>query len=277
MGREFATIQQKLRRLEKKLGVFAEAARDLGLSLGALLEDFDKIQDRETGKFSPSPVEALARSYANELTRARPDILEKLTGAPRAKRSVTVGQEPVVVDPAGLNPTDIKILSALVQFGGSAPWPLLSVMTGLLHKTGNVGMSLARMRRETLLEGTSSAFQITQAGRQALESASAVPPELPRGYKLFEFWCDKFGGAEAKILKAIRAGERTVLGMGFTHKTGSTGMALARLKRIKFIEGSDGNFRFTATFKAACDPSVRVYDKGSGTEHLVDARGSVRR
>jgi hypothetical protein len=284
MGRELATTAQKLRRLQKKLGVFADAAHELASSLGSLLEDFERPQDRETGKFSPSPVEALARSYANELSSEKPDVLEKLTGVKRstngnAQRGPMIGKakSPEANSTEDLNATDVKILAALVQLGGSAPWPMLSVFTGLLHKTGNVGMSLARMRREAFLAGTSSEFQITQAGRQALESASAVPSELPRGYKLFEFWCEKLGTTEAKILKAIRAGEKTALGMGFTHKTGATGMALAKLKRIKFITGTDGSFKFTDTFKAACDPSVRVYDTASGAQHLVDARGTVRK
>lgn len=276
MSRHLSTTQAKLRALQKNLGAFAEAAEALSLSLGLLLEEFECPQDKETGRHTPSPVEALAQSYATELSREeprKPDILEKLTGSPPRKKH----SEAPNPDDNALGPTDLKILSALVQLGGFAPWQLLSVFTGLLHKTGNVGMSLARMRRAALLEGTSSEFRVTDAGRHVLQSVGSHPPELPRGYKLFEFWCNKLGPTEAKILKAIRAGETTVLGMGFTHKTGTTGMALAKLKRVKFITGSDGSFRFTDTFRAACDPTVRVFDGKTGAQHLVDARGSVRK
>lgn len=241
---------------------------------------------------------------ANILTRAAPgqkrDALEKLTGAPKrevhrarpADQTLGPSLKVKVTRPDGsrdpkteaelnknlakpddfeLDTTDRKILGTLIILGGSADWRLVAVIAGFSHKTGSVGMSLARMRRAAYIEGQSLALGITGAGRAAY---GPEPLPLPRGFKLFEWWCEKLGATEAKILRAVRVGHSTVREMGFTHKTGTTGMALARLKRLGFLEGSDGTFRFSATFKAATDPSVKVFD--GRREVLFDERGNAR-
>lgn len=234
--------------LRRALSVHAESTQLLAQAMGLCLELFEP----------------------EEKSQHKPDVLEKLTGTRKeSKPSLLPTPEG---DDAELDVTARKILGALIQLGGSADWITLSIVSGLTSSGGTTGMSLARMRRATYLEGGSSGYHITAAGRAAY---GPEPVPLPRGHNLFEWWCQKLGSTESRILKAIRNGETTVKGMGFTSSGGTTGMALSRLKKLKFIQGgAKGGFAFTQAFKRMTDPTIKVFD--GQREMYFDAKGVAR-
>lgn len=173
--------------------------------------------------------------------------------------------------PEGYSKVELRLLRTLVSLGGVASLALLGTCGGFAHKTGPVGTALAKLRRTGLLEGTTAALRVLPAGR---EVAGDVLP-LPHGHKLLEFWCERIGSPGDKILRGLNQthGTATIeeVGklMGFAPRTGPVGTAIAKLRRIGFIEGSSKALNLTNAFQLAIGPHINIFDRATGRETLV--------
>lgn len=205
-------------------------------------------------------------------------------GAPTPVPSPKRDQKPLVItgaddEPEGLSKTGRKILVALAQFDRSMNRPQLGVMTGLSATTGPFGVALAQLRRDGLIDGGGAAMTITARGR--LEVGDYAP--LPTGHALFEYWANKLGSTQAKVLRALRSSQESMskadLGAatGLSHSTGPFGVALAELRRMQLIAGGGSGMQLSPDFRRAIEPTISVFDKGSGRTVKVDrATGHAR-
>jgi hypothetical protein len=112
---------------------------------------------------------------------------------------VTVRVHPTtaaVVD-GTMSPGERIILTALVQFGSSDS-DQLGVLTS--YKTTSRYEYCRKLAAKGYIDNSGPLLKPTQAGIDAL--GSSYEP-LPTGRKLYEWWCQRLGGAELKLLQFL--------------------------------------------------------------------------
>jgi hypothetical protein len=233
---------------------------------------------------------ALADGF-DELARAASSIARALRGSglpvqleqqqPRASRVVPTATEPN--DGGGtqrdeLTKTERKLLTAMAQLAKPSPLPMIGIVAGLSHTAGHVTKALADLRRADFIAGRNSALEITPYGLTALGPF----PSLPEGPALFEYWCDYLGATCAKLLRGLRTptGSRTLpiaeLGKvaGLSATAGHVTKALAQLRRMDFLIGSNSALQLSPELCAALEPRISVFDRQSGRTIKVDRHGN---
>lgn len=180
--------------------------------------------------------------------------------------------------PEGLTKTQRKILVALAQLGRPVKMAQVGLFTGLSHTAGGFTQAVADLRRDGLAEGPGAALEITPAGR--VELGEFAP--LPTGHALFEFWCSKLGTTAEKILRALKQARQPLsasdLGdtTNLSHTAGGFTQALADLRRMDLITGNGKSMTLSPDFKRALEPTIGIFDTGSGRQVRVDVKGNAR-
>jgi hypothetical protein len=248
------------RRSEKVAALYAQLARTYAALSAALLE----------AEATPPPPPATEAHPANKPTVFRRAEAAAAASSPR-QRALPVGAGD---EPFALSSGNRKILVALAQLGR----PLTAAQVGwfarLSSTTGTFTQGLADLRREGLIDGPGSALTITARG---LAQLGEFAP-LPTGHALFEFWCDKIGGAGAKILRVLRPAHELLSAADvgeacqLSYTTGTFTQALADLRKMHLIEGKGSGLRLTDEFRQALAPTIGVFNTTSGKSVKLDAR-----
>jgi hypothetical protein len=159
--------------------------------------------------------------------------------APReaAPRS-PVKSQPAPVDGAKLSKAERAILSVLAQHGQRSVVQV-ALLTGYSHKSGGYRNALSSLRSQGFIEGRGD-VEATLAGLDALGEFDP----LPNGARLLEWWYDRLGLAERKILATVvtawprevpvdEIAERT----GYSASSGGFRNALSRLRSLELASG----------------------------------------
>jgi DNA-binding MarR family transcriptional regulator len=149
-----------------------------------------------------------------------------------------------------LGKTERSILTALVQHGGLTN-NQLALLTGYSAKASTISVSLGKLRRWDLVL-TGQPIQATAKGIDLI--GDDVEP-LPKGQALIDYWRNRFGLTERKVLDVFLAvhpketyqaevADRT----GYSPSASTISVALGKLRRVGVIE----KWHLSDDFVSAC-------------------------
>ncbi len=228
--------------------------------------------------------EALARAYRLMLDAPEEFESPKEFTKPQKPKVELVGEvirraPPPESGSSELTKIDRKILVSLAQLNRPASIVTVSLVGSFSQRSSTVDTSLAKLRRQGFVDGAKSALRVTHAGREAIGEYA----ELPKGHALFEYWRNKLKSPAGKILAELRqrkvplAIEVIAVRQDFSVRSSTVDTALALLKRLGFVEGGKDALKLTPEFELAIEPGIRIFDRTTGNETLVDPRGHAKR
>lgn len=255
----------------------AEQTRRLGVVLEKLLDTLEELQDvigDLTTILSPRTV-SVDSVDSPKAPRHKLVTMRKPMRASKPLDSKTVTTALTGSDE--LTKGERKVLVALAQIGKPAPAMIVGLVARVSHKTGPFGTTLASLRRDGLITGPVSALSITVSGHEAIGDFAP----LPRGFELFEYWCNKLPGSCGKILKALKSSEHPITSeevgsiAGISASTGPFGTALATLRKLDFITGSNKGLSLSDEVRKLFEPTIGIHQPSTGRSVRVNRTGTA--
>jgi hypothetical protein len=187
----------------------------------------------------PTPA-ASTRTPAHEPVRAAPR-----GPAPAAGQ----GNRTEAGDGARLGKTERSILSVLAQHGPRTH-DQVALLTGYSRKASTIGVALGKLRKVGYVEPG----QPITATTQGIEWLGDAYEQLPAGEALIDYWRNKFGLTEQRVLDAVLdayPGETSQAEIaevtGYSPTASTIGVALGRLRKVGVVE----KWRISDDFVAA--------------------------
>jgi hypothetical protein len=142
--------------------------------------------------------------------------------------------------PLKLSSGERRILTALAQYAQGRSKVQVAVLTGYAATGGGFNNYLGALRSRGLIEGDGDRLTITDAGIQALGSWEP----LPAGSSLIDYWRNRLGKAERRILEALTQAypealtkEEVAGKAGYEANGGGFNNALGRLRTLELVQG----------------------------------------
>ena len=140
----------------------------------------------------------------------------------------------------GVSPAERKVLSVLFQHGPTLSNDQIALFSGYSKTASTIGVALRKLRDLGYVHRTSPPT-ITDTGKTYIESD--VEP-LPTGTALLDYWRNRFGPAEQKVLDALCAcypDEGTLASVaeatGYSPTASTVGVAMRKLRAGGVVDG----------------------------------------
>jgi hypothetical protein len=249
-----------------------ELAQRIERALGKVLSACDELKGlmaEATEQLAPAPVKVKPKK--SEVLLSTPMTGMAMPALPKIARRV---EQPIVEGPYGeFTKAERRVLVALAQIGKPVPAVVVGLVARISHKTGPFGTTLAELRRSNYITGPVSNLSITAEGLAALGDFA----EMPRGHDLFEYWCNKLPGSCGKIMRALRYTPEPIPSehvgnlAGISSTTGPFGTALATLRKLDFITGTNRNLALSYEVKSMLEPTIGIHETSTGRSVRVRA------
>ncbi len=206
-----------------------------------------------------------ARARARDAVPAHDAASKPAAPAAPAGRASSGSPSPFASSSAGgtaarLGKTERTLLTVLVQHG-PMEHDLLALLSGYSSKASTIGVSLAKLRRAGLVH---PGRPITATDEGTAQLGDSVEP-LPTGQALIDYWRNRFGLTEQRVLDAVLAAypEATsqaeiAAATGYSPTASTIGVALSRLRKTGVIDG----WALSESFVSAVGPSNVSVAKG---------------
>lgn len=229
------------------LAEWSEGAGDLEQVLKEWREQISPLLAQLEGGLSG--LKAVAGS--RQVGRSGRPVPQAALPAPVEKKSMR-GSRPqqVIVDeiqqvPDGdvkLGKTEKVIMAALFQHGAMEQGKL-ALLTGYSAKASTIGVAASKLRKAGLL-AAGAPYALTPAGTEYCLAGFVVVEPLPEGDALIDYWRQKFGLTERKVLDVlldvwptessqIEVAEAT----GYSPTASTIGVALSKLRKAGVVAG----------------------------------------
>lgn len=168
------------------------------------------------------------------------------TSSPTPKRlSVSSGSGP---GDETLSKSERKILTALAQRGRACTKKLVGIQSGYSINSGGFNSAIANLRKQSYINGSAGAMDITAGGLTAL---GAWDP-LPTGDGLRTYWVGRLQRAQGAILdllwRSYPAGvtkNGIAETLGYSTNSGGFNSALGALRKLELITKGPGDIKLT--------------------------------
>jgi len=177
------------------------------------------------------------------------------------------------------SPTARKLLVALAQVGKPLTLVQIAFYARVSHVSSGFGKAIAELRRDGLIDGPGSALVLTAAGAEEVGEVAA----LPQRHELFELLCKRLGGTPEAMLRALKKEQHHTINLaqlgeksGRSPASSGLGKGVALLRRLGFVEGPGEALRLAGDLRAALEPTIGVYDMGTGRSVRVTREGHVK-
>lgn len=215
LRRQIVTLQKALKTAQ---GARAEAAPQSAPEIVEVKvpvlsgEDTRLLMElQHTARTVVDSVEVLIKGIDGDMLQLKADLVgvqTHLGGLPDvayvkpAPAVITKSPPAVAVDNGDvrLNPSEVALLTALIQCGGHATHARTAIISGRSPKSSTTGNAWGALRRHGFATGSKGdGYTLADAGRDFLPD---VGP-LPVGEVLAEHWLGKLRGADHAVLKAL--------------------------------------------------------------------------
>lgn len=171
-----------------------------------------------------------------------------------------------------------KMLVALKQLGRPVTLIQLGFYARVSSQSSSFGKAIAELRRAELIDGPGDKLSLSAAG--AAEIGEVAP--LPERHELFNLLCQRLEPTAEAMMRALKGEHHGITLERLGEKanrsvtSSSFGKAIAKLRRLGFVEGPGSALMLSQELRLALEPTIGVHDMSSGRSVRVDRRGNAK-
>lgn len=178
--------------------------------------------------------------YKRKLRVDKPVDRKPLTIAPQpARPALRPGAGRDTTSDTNIGKTERNVLTVLVLHG-ALTHAQIALLSGYSVKASTIGVALSKLRKAELVDTNGQPVRATQAGVDFL--GSDIEP-LPTGPDLLEYWRNRFGLTERRVLDVLVAAwpNDSTLGeiaeiTGYSASASTIGVALGKLRKVGVVD-----------------------------------------
>ena len=154
--------------------------------------------------------------------------------------SVTTDTPPAATSDSDLGVAERKVLTVLFQHGALSH-AQIALLSGYSPKASTIGIALRKLRAAGYVHPGASPMRITDEGSASI--ATDVEP-LPQGAELLDYWRNRFGPAEQKVLDYLArvwpegsTHAAIATATGYSPSASTIGIAMRKLRGAGVVDG----------------------------------------